>query len=197
LKRQGSLSPRALERMTLSRLAKLIRPAGYFNVKAKRLKNFVTFLYQEYRGDLKRMAADDAGRLREKLLGVNGIGPETADSILLYAFQKPAFVVDAYTKRVLYRHNWAGAEEEYHAVQALFTGSFKRDSRLFNEYHALIVRLGKEFCRPRPQCRHCCLRDFHYSLTAKCCSCHRALPVKRDRKPAEGGYLCPGCAKNQ
>ena len=94
--------------------------------------------------------------MRRKLLGVNGIGPETADSILLYACGKPSFVVDAYTKRFLYRHNIVGLKEDYHAVQARFENSLERDEKLFNEYHALIVRLGKEFCKKtKPLCRLC------------------------------------------
>ena len=119
--------------------------------------------------------------LRKKLLSVKGIGPETADSILLYALDKPIFVIDAYTKRFLSRHNFAAHDNDYHALQELFMSGLKADVKQFNEYHALIVRLGKEFCRPTPLCALCPLNSFHYSLIYKCHRCHRALPEKKER----------------
>ena len=197
LKSKKLLSPRALNKITYAELSALIKPAGYFNVKAKRLKSFIAFLYKEYKGDLTKMAAEDHAQLRKKLLGVNGIGPETADSILLYAFGKPVFVVDAYTKRVLYRHNMAGLKDDYHAIQEKFMKALGADVRTFNEYHALIVRLGKDYCKPNPKCTNCILKDFHYSLAAKCASCHRALPDKRERKRHGGGYLCRFSCQNR
>ena len=106
---------------------------------------------------------------------------------------KPVFVVDAYTKRMLYRHNMADRRDDYHSVQEMFMKSLDGDARMFNEYHALIVRLGKDYCRPKPLCGRCLLKDFHYSLTAKCGRCHRALPKRRDRKLFKGGYLCCEC----
>ena len=160
LKKAGQLSPRKLKEISPPRLARLIKPAGYFNVKAKRLKNFVDFLYSEYGGDLEKMAGEPLAAVREKLLNVNGIGPETADSILLYALNKSVFVIDAYTKRFLSRHNWARREDGYDAVQKLFMDGLRSDVRRFNEYHALIVRLGKDFCRTNPRCESCPLNDL-------------------------------------
>jgi len=160
LKRQSALSAKAIHEMPIRKLAELIRPAGYFNVKAKRLKSFVGFLVDGYRGSLKRMKDKDLNPLREKLLQVNGIGPETADSILLYALEQPVFVIDAYTKRVLSRHSILGHEESYDKFQDLFHSALKRDVRLFNEYHALFVRVGKTYCkRKRPLCDQCPLRE--------------------------------------
>lgn len=194
LKKEKLLSPQTLRDISPRKLAVLIKPAGYFNVKTKRLKNFIAFFFQEYDGQLRNMAREESAVLRRKLLGVNGIGPETADSIVLYAFDKPIFVVDAYTKRFLYRHNMIGREADYDAVQELFMGHFKPDARLFNEYHALIVKLGKEYCRPNPRCDQCSLKDFHYSLTVKCGQCHRALLEKEVRQPGPSGYICGVCS---
>jgi endonuclease-3 related protein len=188
LRRERALTPRALKEMSLLKLSALIRPAGYFNVKARRLKNFIRFLFEEYGGSLARMAKEPLAVLRPKLLSVNGIGPETADSILLYAFNKPVFVIDAYTKRFLYRHNFAGHDADYHALQDVFTRALPTDRRLFNEYHALIVRLGKEFCKPRPSCESCPLKDYHYSLNARCPSCYRA------GKSLRPDSLCQDCS---
>lgn len=194
LKHAKRLSPQALNDISRPKLALLIRPAGYFNVKARRLKSFISFLFKEYDGHLGNMMRQDSRVLRQELLNVNGIGPETADSILLYAFDQPVFVVDAYTKRILYRHNLIKEEADYHAVQEMFMGSLRHDVKMFNEYHALIVRLGKDYCKPKPLCQKCALKGFHYSLTMKCSSCHRALPKKHDRIPAQGGYLCRTCS---
>ena len=116
---------------------------------------------------------EDTARLRAKLLSVNGIGEETADSILLYALNKPIFVVDAYTKRILYRHNIINREDDYHQVQEFFTAALKKDMKTFNEYHALIVKLGKDFCKTTPQCESCPLNNLNYSLTDRCRHCYR------------------------
>ena len=194
LKREKLLSPQALKGISLKKLASLIRSAGYFNVKSKRLQNFISFLFEEYDGHLKGMIREDCRSLRHKLLGVNGIGPETADSILLYAFGKPVFVVDAYTKRIFHRHNMIDEQADYHAVQEMFMKRLNPDVKMFNEYHALIVRLGKDYCKTKPLCRQCALNDFHYSLTMKCDHCHKALPKKQDRNLSAGGYLCRKCA---
>ncbi|MBI5415472.1 MAG: endonuclease III domain-containing protein [Candidatus Omnitrophica bacterium] len=132
LKAAGVLSGRALRDIPDAKLAALIKPAGYFNVKARRLKNFIHFFFAEYRGDLKAMGREDWPKLREKLLAVNGIGTETADSILLYALDKPVFVVDAYTKRFLYRHNLVDHKVDYHRVQELFMSAFDHDVAMFN-----------------------------------------------------------------
>jgi endonuclease-3 related protein len=160
LKEKGLLNPPALHDIAHAQLAALIRPAGYFNVKAKRLKNFIGFLMSEYRGSMQRMKKEKPLALRRKLLTVNGIGPETADSIILYAAEKPVFVIDAYTKRVLSRHNILNQGASYDAFQELFHTQLKEDIRLFNEYHALIVRLAKEHCRAQPICRGCPLEGM-------------------------------------
>lgn len=156
LREEGCLSPAALYRLRQPRLAELLRPAGYYNIKAVRLRNYTRFYLEEFGGSPARMAREDLSRLRGRLLAVNGIGEETADSILLYALGKPVFVVDAYTKRIFSRHGFFPADSDYARVQAAFTGALGRDARLFNEYHALIVRLGKDHCRKtRPRCEGC------------------------------------------
>ena len=193
LKSKNLLTPQAFQNISQRKLASLIKPAGYFNVKAKRLKNFISFLFMEYDGHLRKMGKEECSILRRKLLAVNGIGPETADSILLYAFDKPVFVVDAYTKRILYRHNIARLDENYHDIQGKFMRALKCDKQMFNEYHALIVRLGKDYCKPKPHCEQCVLNNFHYSLTAKCAICHRALPKKHDRKIYQDHFICRLC----
>ncbi len=162
LKKARVLTPQRLFALETEALADLIRSSGYFNVKAKRLKNFLSFLFQEFDGDLNRLFAKPGlAELRARILSVNGIGPETADSILLYAGRRAEFVVDAYTKRVFSRHGLTGKAAGYDEVKGLFMDNLVRDERLFNEYHALIVRLGKDFCRPRkPLCEECPLKCF-------------------------------------
>jgi endonuclease-3 related protein len=156
LKRERLLTVSRLHGVPKKKLALLIRPSGYFNIKTKRLKHLLEFIRSHYAGSLKKMFAGDPETLRRKLLDVNGIGPETADCILLYAGEKPFFVVDAYTKRVFSRHGFISDNEEYHAVQQLFIANLPRDARMFNEYHALIVRVGKEYCKKgRPLCNEC------------------------------------------
>ena len=160
LKKNGLLRPSALQNLPHDRLAALIRPAGYFNIKAQRLKNFIGFLMQEYHGSMQKMKKGDLPSLRKKLLSVNGIGPETADSIILYAMEKPVFVIDAYTKRVLSRHNILDHDASYDAFQHLFHSKLKEDISLFNEYHALFVRLAKVHCRTKPICTGCPLEGM-------------------------------------
>lgn len=161
LKRLGILSARKMHGLGAEELAEAIRPAGYFNVKAGRLKAFVDFLMDRYGGSFKRMGREETGALRAALLGVNGIGPETADSILLYALGRPVFVIDAYTRRVLSRHGILGHDEPYELFQGLFHSGLNPDADLFNEYHALFVRLGKTLCRPRmPLCDQCSLEGL-------------------------------------
>ncbi len=162
LKRAKVLTPVKLHALPVPALAQLIKPAGYFNVKAKRLKNFLDFLFVEYKGKLSLMAKEDLAVLREKLLNVNGIGPETADSMLLYAFDQPTFVVDAYTKRFMSRHRWIEHDHDYHGVQRIFHSELKRDHQYFNEYHALIVRLAKDFCRTKENCEGCPLNKTEF-----------------------------------
>jgi len=136
-------------------LAKLIRSSGYFNQKANKIKNFINFAKLKYNGSLEEMFAEDAMRLRGKLLEIKGIGPETADSILLYAGRKPIFVVDAYTHRILSRHGLIPEVTSYDEIQELFMGVLPRDTNLFNEYHALLVKVGKEHCKRKPICKGC------------------------------------------
>jgi endonuclease III related protein len=155
LKHARALSAKALAAMPEAELSDHIRPAGYYTLKAKRLKNLVAFLMQEYQGSMKRMAQETLPVIREKLLIVNGIGPETADSILLYALEKPMFVIDAYTKRILSRHTILHRDASYEIYQNLFHETLGKDVSLFNEYHALMVRLAKDFCRPDPRCSGC------------------------------------------
>lgn len=191
LKNENLLSPRAFHRAPRERLASVIRSAGYFNVKAKRLKNFVDFLFNRYWGDLRKMRKTPIEILRKELLAVNGIGPETADSILLYAFDKPVFVIDAYTKRIFYRHNFIDRAADYHQAQDLMANNLRKDTRLFNEYHALIVRLGKDFCRPNPRCEGCPLKNIRYSLVNRCRRCYRAFTA--GEKYRSKGRLCRHC----
>lgn len=158
LKAKGTLSAKKIHEIPTDRLAALIRPAGYFNIKAKRLKALIGFLMDDYRGSMKKMKNKDMHTLRGKLLSVNGVGPETADSILLYALEKPVFVIDAYTKRVLSRHRIMEPDRSYEDFQNLFHSSLEKDVELFNEYHALFVRVGKLYCRPKPLCHLCPLK---------------------------------------
>ncbi|NQT75473.1 MAG: endonuclease III domain-containing protein [Candidatus Omnitrophica bacterium] len=159
LKNARLLKVKGLSRVPKKRLAGLIRPAGYYNIKSQRIKNFLGFLNTAYGGDIKRMLSTETRRLRTELLEVKGIGPETADSILLYAGEKPAFVVDAYTKRIFSRHGFIQGDASYEAVQAIFLSNLPKDVRLFNEFHALIVELGKELCKSKkPLCNKCPIR---------------------------------------
>jgi len=157
LKDQGLLSFEAMCASPHAALAECIRPCGYFNVKATRLHNLLAMVETRYHGDLDRMAADELPALRQALLSVKGIGPETADSILLYAAGKPIFVVDAYSYRLLSRHGLVSEDEtDYETMQELFMDALPADSSLFNEYHALIVRTGKDFCKKtNPRCGAC------------------------------------------
>ena len=161
LKRENALSVRALHTMPVKVLAELIRPSGYFNIKAKRLKSFIAFLENDYHGSMKIMRNMDIVSLRKKLLSIHGIGSETADSILLYALDKPVFVIDAYTKRVLSRHGIMDYKDSYDTFQELFHSTLKKDIQMFNEYHALFVRVGKMFCkRQKSLCDTCPLHSL-------------------------------------
>jgi len=162
LKASGKFTPEGLFKLPTEKLALLIKSSGYFNIKAKRLKNFLSFLFDDYEGDIDRMLKEDGHILRHKLLNVNGIGPETADSILLYAAEHPIFVIDAYTKRIFSRHGYIDADATYHQMQELFMKCIPQDTCLYNEYHALIVRVGKELCRTNPHCDSCPVEyDLH------------------------------------
>ncbi len=158
LKNEGLLSPQALREADAAHLADVIRPAGFFNVKCRRLKDFISYLFECCEGDLGRMFAGDWRELRKTLQNVSGIGPETCDSILLYAGQKPSFVVDAYTKRLFSRLGLLQGNEKYEVVRGMFMENLPGDVGLYNEYHALIVRHCKDFCRKKPLCTRCPLR---------------------------------------
>jgi endonuclease-3 related protein len=158
LKEKRVLSPEGIFHLKKSRLALWIRSSGYYRIKADRLQAFINFLFEEFDGDLKKMGRERPGKLREKLLGVKGIGPETADSILLYGLKKPIFVVDAYTKRILSRHGVISEKASYDEIQKLFMDRLPLDEKLFNEYHALLVYLGKTMCKKIPKCNLCPLK---------------------------------------
>lgn len=157
LKDADKLSPAALRHLPEKELAALIRPCGYFNVKARKLKAFVSWFGERYSDSFERMFSGEIDRLRQELLEIYGIGEETADSILLYAGSKPVFVIDAYTRRIIDRLGFSPERNIYAAYQALFMSHLPPDAALFNEYHALLVRLGKEHCRKLPLCEGCCL----------------------------------------
>lgn len=161
LKAARALTAKKLYALPENKLALLIRPSGYYNIKARRLKEFLGFLFHNYQGNIRRMRRQSAGKLREALLAVKGIGQETADSILLYALEKPVFVVDAYTKRILSRHGLIREDASYQEVQKLFRDNLKNKVKLFNEFHALLVKLGKDHCLKRkPRCRLCPLKQL-------------------------------------
>lgn len=158
LKAAQALTPAALHELPQERLAHLIRPSGYYNAKALKLKAFADRLHSRYSGDLGRLFTLDTATLRQELLSIHGVGEETADSILLYAARRPVFVIDAYTRRIMGRLGLDADKDSYRALQALFAQNLPRDERLFNEYHALLVRHGKDVCRKIPDCPRCCLR---------------------------------------
>jgi len=155
LKEEGVLTPQGLREVEESSLAELIRPAGYYNVKAKRLKSLMEFLDRGYGGDLRKLFTEPLSSLRAKLLAVKGIGPETADSILLYAGEKPIFVIDAYTRRILSRHGMITDGASYGDIQDLIMRNLPQDVPLYKEYHALFVQLAKTFCKTKPLCAGC------------------------------------------
>lgn len=161
LKDAGLLSLPALLELPQALLAEYIRPAGYYNVKAGRLRNLLTLIEEQYDGSLEALLALPLEELREQLLGVKGIGPETADSIALYAAGKPIFVVDTYTHRILLRHNLIDEDTDYHTLQELFMDSLPVDVGLYGEFHALLVRIGNQFCKKtNPRCESCPLNGL-------------------------------------
>lgn len=161
LKGERLLDPRKLFACHPLRLASLIRPTGYFRVKTARLRHFLKFFIEKYGGSIQKMSKVPLALLREELLGVKGIGPETADSIMLYALEKPVFVIDAYTKRILNRHALCSEDDGYIELQELFMDRLPNDAKLYNEYHALIVEAGKNFCRTKPLCAQCPLNGWN------------------------------------
>ena len=161
LKSAEALSPKTLRQIPLSELTRLIHPCGYYNAKALKLKSFAHWLV-DYDDNLDRLFATDTYHLRQQLLSIHGIGLETADSIILYAANKPIFVVDAYTRRIISRIGLAPESSNYTAYQELFMDNLPADTQLFNEYHALLVCLAKDVCRSCPLCQQCCLNNICY-----------------------------------
>ncbi len=164
LKRQRLLDPFALHAVPVERLGELIRPSGYYNIKARRLKNLTALLVEEYAGDLQALFSGPLDEVQRRLLRVRGVGLETADSIILYAAERPTFVIDSYTCRVISRHGLVMPGACYEEVKSLFEDNLPRDVRLFNEYHALLVRVAKEYCRKRARCQGCPLEGFPHDV---------------------------------
>ncbi|MBU4305322.1 MAG: endonuclease III domain-containing protein [Candidatus Omnitrophica bacterium] len=160
LKRHSVLSVETLSEIDEGELAAMIRPSGYYNLKAGRLKNFIVFLADNYALSLPDMLKQNAARLREQLLGVKGLGEETVDSILLYAAGKPVFVVDTYTRRIFSRHGLVEPGDSYRNIQSKFMKNLKSEIKLYNEYHALIVSHAKTMCTKQPRCKECPLRSL-------------------------------------
>ena len=160
LRKGGALNFHSLEKTPVDQLVEWIRPAGYFNQKAGYIKGMVKSIRRDFNGSLNKLFALDTAVLRSELLSWKGVGPETADSILLYAGKRPVFVVDAYTKRFLSRHGWCSKTDSYDSIAKLFTDNLPAEAQLYNEYHALIVRLGKEHCNTKPKCAGCPLEPF-------------------------------------
>lgn len=156
LKRERVLTFSRMVNAVPQKLASLIRPSGYFNIKTKRLRHLLLFIHTRYSDSLEKMFEVDSAKLRQQLLEINGIGPETADSILLYAGEKSFFVIDAYTRRIFSRQGLISGNADYQTLQSLFMENLPRNTQLYNEYHALIVRIGKEHCKKvRPLCSGC------------------------------------------
>ena len=158
LNKNDLIDVKQINGIDIKKLALLIKSSGYHNQKAKKLKNFCDFLLKSYNGSLKKLFQNDINKLRKELLSVNGIGPETADSIILYAAKKPIFVIDAYTKRILSRIGFK--EKAYEELQKLFMENLENSEKLFNEYHALLVELGKSICKKNPLCQRCPINGY-------------------------------------
>lgn len=165
LRREKLLSPLAMNEVETGKLAQLIKPSGYYNMKAVKLQNFTRFLFGGYGGSLDKLFRLPAGELRGELLSVNGIGRETADSIILYAAKKPIFVIDAYTRRILSRHGMADEKADYDELRELFESNLPPDAPLFNEFHALIVFAGHHYCKSKPLCARCPLDIFEKKIS--------------------------------
>ena len=165
MRRVGALDWKALRDLTESELAELIRPSGTYRVKAARLAAFVDYLWQRYDGSLSAMLDGDLDGARDRLLSIHGIGPETADALLLYGGRRATFVVDAYTRRILRRHLLIDDLADYEAVRKLFHEAIPPDARVYNEYHALLVAVGKRHCRARARCDGCPLAELKHDET--------------------------------
>lgn len=160
LKALGLLGVESIARLSVEELAPIIRSSGYYNQKAKKIKSFVDYFISRYSGKPELMAQIDMEILRDELLVINGIGPETVDSILLYALNKPSFVVDAYTRRILYRQDLVKDDISYQKLRAFCMKNLPRDTGLYNEFHAQLVYIGHHFCRKTPKCESCPLLEF-------------------------------------
>ncbi|MBU36199.1 MAG: endonuclease III domain-containing protein [Candidatus Scalindua sp.] len=184
LKAAKVFTPKKLYEIETKKLAELIKPSGYFNVKAKRLKHFIEWLFLNYNGSLSKLFKQDFATLRKELLSVNGIGKETADSIILYAAEKPTFVVDAYTRRVLVRHGLITEDYDYEDIKSVFEDNLPGNVPYYNEYHALIVMVGKHYCKPRMQCEECPLENVHRirQTTRRAGSTKSARKIKSAKK---------------
>jgi len=161
LKEKSLLSIQKLSQIPASILAEYIRPAGYYNLKAKRLKNLINFIVERYNADINTLFSLDTETIREELLTVKGIGLETADSIVLYGAGRPIFVVDTYTHRILTRHGLIEEEAGYNDLQSFFMDNLSHDAEFYKEFHALIVKTGKDFCRRKPLCSECPLHSLN------------------------------------
>ncbi|HEX2965526.1 MAG TPA: endonuclease III domain-containing protein [Syntrophorhabdaceae bacterium] len=159
LKSADAMDLRTLHEMQREKLAELIKPSGFYNVKSIRLKNTIDVIYNNHSADLRRLESMETELLRDALLSINGIGKETADSIALYAFNKPIFVIDAYTRRFVRNHGLYSGADNYDSVQLFFMQNLPSDTYLFNEFHALIVRLCQNYCRKTPLCEKCPLKE--------------------------------------
>lgn len=160
LRQESLMTPRKLYAVDPEELAELIRPAGYYRLKTQRLRNLLKLIVEEYDGSLDAFFNGDVDALRRELLSVKGVGPETADSIVLYAAAKPSFVVDTYTHRILTRHGWIEPEADYHRIKDHFESQLPIEVSLYNEFHALLVRVGHDHCRKSPKCEACPLEDL-------------------------------------
>lgn len=168
LRKAECLEAQRLHSLDMAELEPLIRSAGYFRLKAKRLRNFTQWLFDGYAGSLDALDDVETRRLREELLDISGIGPETADSILLYALERPVFVVDTYTARVMVRHQLIEPDVNYEQLQYLFESNLEPDVAFFNEYHALLVHVGKDYCKPKPKCSGCPLNALPHTIEGPC-----------------------------
>ena len=153
LNKNNLININGIIKITNENLARIIKSSGYHNQKAIKLKNFCLFLMNNYNRNLEKLFSNSITKLRNELLSINGIGPETADSIILYAAKKPIFVIDAYAKRIMNRVGFK--ENNYDGLQNLFMNNLKKDEKMFNEYHALLVQFGKNICKKKPLCNQC------------------------------------------
>jgi len=166
LKRENLLTIDALYSIDTEKLSSIIKPSGFFNIKANRLKNLIKVLYEKYDASIENLKKNETNDLRKVLLNINGIGKETADSILLYALNKPVFVVDAYTKRLIKQHipplieDKPISEDSYDTIQKFFMEHLPLDVYIYNEFHALLVYLGQKYCKKSPDCDHCPIKGI-------------------------------------